>query len=67
MIKALIRTVLLVVAILLAVRLFPALAPYQNIALIVAVVSGLVGFIARSLLVLCIVAAAAAAYFLHIF
>ena len=67
MIKALIRTAVLVAVILVAVSLIPALSPYQNIALILAVAYGLFGFIARSLLVLLVVGAVAAVYFLHLF
>jgi len=67
MIKSLIRTAVLIVVILAAARLLPAFAPYQNIALILAVAYGFFGFIARSLLILLVVAALVGAYFLHFF
>lgn len=67
MIKSIIKTAVLVVLILAAANLVPAFAPYQNIALILAVAYGFFGFIAHSLLILLVVAAVAAAYFLHLF
>lgn len=63
MVKAIIRTVVLVVLIVLAARFFPAFAPYQNIAIVVALVTGLFGLIARSLFFLILIVAAIAAYF----
>jgi hypothetical protein len=63
MIKALIRTILLIVLILIVVHLVPTLAPYQTIALVAAVISGLFGFITRALFVILLVGAAVAAYF----
>ena len=65
--KAIIRTVLLIAVILLVTQYAPALAPYRTVALILAVAYGLFGFIARSLLILLIVAAVGAVYFLHLF
>jgi hypothetical protein len=63
MFKAVIRTAVLVVLIVLAARFFPAFAPYQNIAIVIALVTGFFGFIARSLFILLLAAAAIAAYF----
>jgi hypothetical protein len=65
--KALLRTVFLVVAIWLITQYVPALMPYRALALILALAWGLFGFIARSLLIILVVAAALAAYFLHLF
>lgn len=65
--KALIRTVVLVVGIWLATMYIPELMPYRTIALILAVAYGLFGLIARTLLVVLLIAAAGAAYFLNLF
>ena len=65
--KALIKTILLIAGILLVTQYVPALMPYRTVALILAVAYGLFGFIARSLLILIVIAAAGAAYFLHLF
>lgn len=65
--KALIKTVLLVAAILLVTQYLPALMPYRTVALILAIGYGLIGFIARSFLILLVIAAVGAAYFLHLF
>lgn len=64
MIKAFLRTAAFVVVILVAVRVVPELAPYQTTALVLAVVTGLFGFVARSLVLLLLVASAVGAYFL---
>lgn len=64
MLKALIRTALIIAAIFIAVRFVPALQQYQTIAIILAVVSGLFGFITRTLFVLLLLAAAAIGYFI---
>jgi hypothetical protein len=45
----------------------PELMPYRTIALILAVAYGLVGLIARTLLIGLLIAAAVAAYFLNLF
>ena len=63
MFKAIIRTVILIVLIVLATRLFPAFAPYETVAILIAIITGFFGFIARSLLILLIAAAAIALYF----
>ncbi|MDO8548136.1 MAG: hypothetical protein Q7R71_00480 [bacterium] len=63
MLKAIIRTAALIVLVVLVARLFPAFAPYQTIAIAVALITGLFGFIARSLFILLLIAAAIAAYF----
>ena len=63
MILALIRTTVIVAVILVAVQLLPALAPYESVLLVLALISGLFGFVARSLFALLLVAAAIAAYF----
>jgi hypothetical protein len=65
--KALLRSVLLVAAILILTQYVPELMPYRTAAIIVAIAYGLFGFIARSLLILLVVAAAGAAYFLNLF
>ena len=65
--KALIKTVLLAAAILLLTQYVPALMPYRTVALILAIGYGLIGFIARSFLILLVIAAVAAAYFLRLF
>lgn len=63
MIKALIRTVLLVVVIVVAAQFVPALAPYETLLVVLALVTGLFGIIARSMVLLLLIAAALAAYF----
>lgn len=65
--KALFRTILLVAAILILTQYVPALLPYRTVALILAVAYGLFGFIARSFLIVLVLAAIGAAYFLHLF
>ena len=67
MIKALFRTALLVVAILVVTMYVPALMPYRTVALILAAAYGLFGLIARTLLIGLIVLAVGAAYFLNLF
>ncbi len=67
MIKALLRTALLVAVILVVTIYVPALAPYRTVALILAAAYGLFGLIARALLVGLVVLAVGAAYFLNLF
>ncbi|OGC87521.1 hypothetical protein A3D70_00210 [Candidatus Adlerbacteria bacterium RIFCSPHIGHO2_02_FULL_54_18] len=67
MIKSVIKTLLLVVTVLLLAQFVPLVAQYQTILIIAALAYGLFGFITRSLLILFIIAAAVAAYFLHLF
>ncbi len=67
MIKALLRTALLVAVILVVTMYVPALAPYRTVALILAAAYGLFGLIARALLVGLVVLAVGAAYFLNLF
>jgi hypothetical protein len=63
MIKAILRTALLVVLILVAVHYAPALAPYETPLIILALITGLFGIITRTLVVLLLAVAAVAAYF----
>jgi hypothetical protein len=65
--KAILRTVLLVAAIVLLTQYVPALMPYRTVALILALAYGLFGFVARSLLVLLVAGAVGVAYFMHLF
>ena len=63
MLKAIIRTAVIIAAIVVAARLFPEFAPYQNTAILIALVTGFFGFIARSLFIILLIAVAVIAYF----
>ena len=66
MIKALIRTVVLIAAIVLAAQYIPAFKPYEMIAIVLALVTGFFGFIARTLFIALLVGAGVIAYFLFL-
>lgn len=63
MIKALIRTAVLVGAVLLLSPVVPVLAEHEQLALVLAVGIGLIGFFIRSLFFLILVAVAIGAFF----